>query len=120
MAWYGLAGMSALREPARPDGAEEPRGNVAFGVAVIEAIACGLSTVTTAAGALRELADAPAVTQTKVDDVQQLAAALRAGMDGQLERDPDAQWRWVDENPLRHSARLRRSAADRACTLEAW
>lgn len=68
-----------------------------FGIAVAEAIACGLPTVTTAAGALREFAEAPAVTQTPVDDVQQLAEALRAWIDGELQRAPDAQWRWVDE-----------------------
>lgn len=68
-----------------------------FGLAAVEAIACGLPTVTTTAGALRELAHAPGVTQTAVDDVHQFAEALRAAMDSQLPHDPKSQWHWVDE-----------------------
>lgn len=74
-----------------------PSRSETFGVAAVEAIACGLPTVTTTAGALRELAHAPGVTQTGVDEVQQLAEALRAAMERELAHDPDSQWHWVDE-----------------------
>jgi glycosyltransferase involved in cell wall biosynthesis len=74
-----------------------PSRTETFGLAAVEALACGLPTITTAAGALRELADAPAMVQTRVDDVDGLAAALREAIDGQIDHDPEAQWRWVDE-----------------------
>lgn len=74
-----------------------PSRTETFGLAVVEALACGLPTITTAAGALRELADAPAMIQTPIDDVDGLAAALRAAMHGEVDHDPEAQWHWVDE-----------------------
>lgn len=89
-----------------------PSRTETFGLAVVEAVACGLPTMITAAGALRELADASAVTQTKVDDVQQLAGALPAGMDAQLERDPERSGAGLTVQP---TDRRRANSADLQC-----
>lgn len=74
-----------------------PSRTETFGLAAVEALACGLPTITTTAGALRELAQAPGVVQVGVGDVDGLAAALRAVLPGEIDHDPQAQWRWVHE-----------------------
>ena len=67
-----------------------------FGVAVVEALASGLPTVTSDRTALRELGDAPGLTQTSSEDPRELADALLAAIEERRSHDPWAAWRWVE------------------------